>query len=97
MELLLLYGLLRDGPLDTDRPCLSCDDVPLSADGSLHSRDTHLPTSEPGVMDAWLDAQGRPVYVITPAQHVERLTDMSEEQLRVMFSVALRCLRLHDP
>ena len=40
-----------------------------------------------------LDAKARPGYIVTPKRHVERLSEMDDEEVYAMWAVAVRALR----
>ena len=85
----------REGPLQVSR-CMSCDlDCPLelgvvgeedidpngpTARDSLIHQDEH--------MRAWLDAKGRPMLIVTPVQHRERLSDLTDAELAALWRAA---------
>lgn len=95
----------RSGPLKVDH-CMSCDlTCPLAVGvlgydavpGGLTSADTLIHESEH--TRCWLDAKARPMVVVTPKKHYERLEDLNDGELLDFWHTAvgvLDQLQLHD-
>jgi len=79
----IAFGGVRD-PVPVRPVCMSCAVDDENFNGTLLEKHTHD--------NVWLDVQARPVVVVTPVQHVERLTTLSDEQLAALFRDAYTVL-----
>lgn len=79
----------RDGPLKLDA-CLSCT-------GSAATRRVAQASKirEAKTCSVWLDAQGRPMLVATPIDHIESVDDLGDDQLGDLFVSMGAALREH--
>lgn len=89
----------QKGPLQVPR-CMSCDlDCPLElgvkGDGDL---DAGGPTARDSLIfqgehaRAWLDAKGRPMLIVTPVRHHERLAALCDAELLALWRTAMQQL-----
>ncbi|KAF0448078.1 diadenosine tetraphosphate hydrolase HIT family-like protein [Gigaspora margarita] len=72
--------------------CLSCD---FESETNKVSRiDFPSTTSDDTkkLLSLWLDAKARPMFIITPVRHVERLSECSDEELFSIFHLATQVL-----
>lgn len=90
------YGRNPPGPLKVER-CMSCDlDCPLSLGvfgknlGGPSSRDALI--LETGHNRVWFDAKARPMFIVTPKEHYQRLSELSPAGLYDMFKSAMDVL-----
>jgi diadenosine tetraphosphate (Ap4A) HIT family hydrolase len=100
-DICVAYRVYKDGrepqrgPLQVSR-CMSCDlDCPLAqgvqgeehaaADGPT-ARDSLIHQGEH--MRTWLDAKGRPMLIVTPLPHRERLADLTDAELVALWRTA---------
>lgn len=89
---------LRPGPHKT-RHCMSCDSESKTYKTSKLDI-PRLPSVAKEIAEwetlwkhnLWLDAQARPMYIITPLRHLERLSDCTDLEIYQMFYLA--CLVL---
>jgi diadenosine tetraphosphate (Ap4A) HIT family hydrolase len=84
------------GPLQVSR-CMSCDlDCPLElgvvGDGELDASGPRARDSlifQGDHVRAWIDAKGRPMLIVTPIRHRERLSDLDDAELPALWRTAL--------
>ncbi|CAG8440575.1 11933_t:CDS:10 [Diversispora eburnea] len=77
------------GPPSKVLNCMSCD---LESETSKTSKlDYPLATKE-RFHNLWIDAKARPMFVITPIRHVERLSECTEEEIFSMFLLSIQTL-----
>jgi len=77
-------GVPRHMSPTRNEKCLSCCENPISLISQLD-----FPSSFHNV---WLDAKARPMLVITPRRHIERLSEMSDQELSNFFLTIARVL-----
>lgn len=97
-KVIVYYGDLteNEGPLDVKK-CMSCDlDCPLtlgitgSGSQGPTSADTLLFSADG--MRCWLDAKSRPMFVVTPILHEERMSALTDADLVSLWRVAVATL-----
>ncbi|CAG8528550.1 2116_t:CDS:1 [Acaulospora colombiana] len=72
--------------------CISCD---VKSETNKISRINYPPTARETTTklhNIWIDAKARPMFVITPVRHVERLSGCTDEEVFSMFSLAVQVL-----
>jgi diadenosine tetraphosphate (Ap4A) HIT family hydrolase len=100
-DICVSYRVYKDGrepqrgPLQVSR-CMSCDlDCPLElgVQGEEHAS-ADGPTAKDSLIyqgehtRAWLDAKGRPMLIVTPLPHRERLFDLADAELVALWRTA---------
>ncbi|KNC54362.1 uncharacterized protein AMSG_10355 [Thecamonas trahens ATCC 50062] len=75
------YGNVdRDGPYNSGLTCLSCETA------SVEARQSFVTDNEEACM--WLDAKGRPMWVVTPRRHVDALSECTAAEKMAIFQLA---------
>ena len=77
--------------------CISCNpDAPLYPEARpvITAGEFVLPQfSDQPYVQCHLDAKARPGFIVTPMRHIERLSEMDNEELFALWSVAVKAVR----
>ncbi|CAI2164581.1 11304_t:CDS:1 [Funneliformis geosporum] len=74
------------------RNCLSCD---TESETNLFSKLAYPLTTREEVSichNLWFDAKARPMFIITPKRHIERLSDCNDQEIFSMFLLAVQTI-----
>ncbi|RHZ49597.1 hypothetical protein Glove_519g74 [Diversispora epigaea] len=77
------------GPPSKVLNCISCD---LESETSKVSKLDYPSTTKERLHNLWMDAKARPMFVITPIRHVERLSECTEEEIFSLFLLSVQAL-----
>lgn len=94
----IFYGDNVGGPADLShgRPCISCcADVPLYpfSDIVLAGECVLKEFSDQPYVQCCLDAKARPGFIVTPLRHVDRMSELDDEEMYYLWLVGVRALR----
>nr|ADE76392.1 unknown [Picea sitchensis] len=94
----IFYGHDVGGPGDLSygRPCISCcADAPLYpfADAVLAGECVLKEFSDQPYVQCCLDAKARPGFIVTPLRHVDRMSELDDEEMYYLWWVGVQALR----
>lgn len=93
----IFYGDEYGGPedLSNGRPCISCcADAPLYPFGDVLAGECVLKEfSDQSYVQCCLDAKARPGFIVTPLRHVDRMSELDDEEMYYLWWVGVRALR----
>jgi len=94
----IFYGdkVGRPEDLSHGRPCISCcADAPLYPFGDVVSAGECVlkEFSDQSYVQCCLDAKARPGFIVTPLRHVDRMSELDDEEMYYLWWVGVRALR----